>query len=414
MINPIDRLLKIYNKIIPKDARIGLIANQCSFSFLYKKYLYELLPVHKIFLLEHGFFSELQDQVPLKNIEFYHHFKEIEWISLYGNNFESLKPSIDSLIDIDILIVDIQDVGSRYYTFLTSVYYVLETIINHNLELKIILLDRPNPLIRNYHKRRIEGTPLEKQYESFVGITGILHQHGLTPSELITYYWAHLIQKKKNISKIYFIPFFKNIPLQKLYPEKIVIYDNPEFDSNFNFFEIYPSPNMPSLKTAKIYTGQCLLEGTNLSEGRGTTKPFEIFGAPYIDFNLQTMISDLPIWNSLGVIFRKIRFVPVHHKFQYQECNGWQLHIINEKKYHSLLTTLIFLKTLKEKCKDFDWYKGIYEFKNDFLAIEYLLGDKKLISFLETNHLTIDDIYKYITLKEKEWLLNIKKFYLYN
>lgn len=146
-INSIDRFVSNYKKLVSSKARVGLIANQCSFSFYHKKYLFELIKIDKIFLLEHGFFSELQDQIPISNIEFYRYFSDIQWISLYGNNFESLKPSLSDLEDLDILIIDIQDIGSRYYTFLTSVYYVLQTMMIHRLTLKIILLDRPNPII---------------------------------------------------------------------------------------------------------------------------------------------------------------------------------------------------------------------------------------------------------------------------
>jgi uncharacterized protein YbbC (DUF1343 family) len=410
----IDRFYKIYKKILNKNESIGLISNQCSYSFYYKKYLFELIEIKKIFLLEHGFFSELQDQVPLKNTEFYYSYN-LEWISLYGENFESLKPNLTHVEDLDTIIIDIQDIGSRYYTFLTSVYYLLETIVQNNLDLKIIILDRPNPLIKNYKKRKVEGTPLQKKYESFVGIEGILHQHGFTPAELIYFYWLKLVKNQKNPSKIYIIPFFKTMPIIKIYPNpKKTIIDNPyETLSFLNFFEIYPSPNMPSLKTAKIYTGQCLLEGTNLSEGRGTTKPFEIFGAPYISLNLQEKISALNEWNDFGVLLRKIRFIPTNSKYKFEICNGWQLHILKPNKYHSLLVTLVLLKTIKNNSSDFDWYRGVYEFKSEYLAIEYLVGDELLFSFLNENNLSFDDIHKYVKLKEKEWLKKYQKFYLY-
>jgi uncharacterized protein YbbC (DUF1343 family) len=409
-INSIDRFVSNYKKIVSSKARVGLIANQCSFSFYHKKYLFELIKIDKIFLLEHGFFSELQDQIPINNIEFYRYFSDIQWISLYGNNFESLKPSLSDLEDLDILIIDIQDIGSRYYTFLTSVYYVLQTMMIHRLTLKIILLDRPNPIILK--KRRCEGSPLQEKYESFVGISGILHQHGLTPAELIYYYWLKINQNNK--SSLYLIPFRTDVPIQKIYPKKEILQEI-SFSSQLqqDFFDIYPSPNMPTIKTAMVYTGQCLIEGTNLSEGRGTTKPFEIFGAPFIDYKLQKFISELTYWNRLGIVLRNLRFVPVHSKHKYMECNGWQIHILDTKKYHSLMVSLILLKELKKTCVDFDWYRGIYEFKSDYLAIEYLVGDEVLISFLNEDRYSYEEIYQYLKNHEKKWLQEIKKFYFY-
>ncbi len=417
MINPLDRLIFIKDKILDSE-NIGIIANQCSYSYFFKKYIFEFIPVKKVFLLEHGFFSELQDQVSINNVEFYKSYKDIQWISLYGNHWESLFPKKEDIEDLEILIIDIQDVGSRYYTFLTSVYFFLNLIIKENLKIKIIILDRPNPLIEVFQSRTYEGTPLQKEYESFVGISNIIHKHGLMPAELIYYYWLQL-NKQNNPSCLYFISYNKDVPIQQIYPKNNIILEqqnyklNKFYKNNYLNFDIYPSPNMPTLKTAVVYTGQCLLEGTNLSEGRGTTKPFEIFGAPYINKNIQDRISNLEIFSKLGVIFRNIRFIPVSNKYKNIPCNGWQIHIFDKKKYHSLFTTLVFLKKLKDITTDFDWYKEIYEFKNEYLAIQYLLGDSYLFEFLNSNSISFDDVYGYLKNNEYLWSKIIKNFFLY-
>lgn len=415
ILNTLDRFYKNKKKFIHKNTKVGLISNQCSYSFKEQKYSFELLEVQKVFLLEHGFFSELQDQVPINNLEFYQQFKHIDWISLYGKSEESLKPQLKDIQDIEVFIIDIQDVGSRYYTFLTSAYYFLKEILEHNLTKTIIILDRPNPLINNFQYRNAQGSPLQEKYESFVGIKGVLHQHGLFPSELLYYYWIKN-NTKNNHSKIYFVPFTKNLPIQQIYPEHRIVKETGNF-TDFNlYFDIYPSPNMPSIKTAKVYSGQCLLEGTNLSEGRGTTKPFEIFGAPYIDTQLQNLIihKHWDILKKLGIILRKIRFIPVASKYVSMPCNGWQIHIADEKKLHPLMSTMFILKKIKENSKDFDWYRGIYEYKNEYLAIQYLLGDDFLINFFESSKISLDEIYKYFKKEQLIWQKKIKKFLLYN
>lgn len=409
----LERFYKVKNKIISKNSRIGLLTNQCSYSFLYKKYSFELFEPEVVFLLEHGFFSEFQDQISIQDEANYKKIYHTNWISLYGKDFGSLYPKKENLKNLDWIIIDIQDIGSRYYTFLTSVYFLLETIIKEKLECNIILLDRPNPLIKNYSKRKFEGSPLQKKYESFVGVSEILHKHGLTSGELLFYYVERLFNKNLK-NQIWVVPFDSNLPIFKIFPEKNQLMLKEKINSILpEDFEIYPSPNMPSFKTARVYTGQCLLEGTNLSEGRGTTKPFEIFGAPFLEFEVISKISELSLLKKMGVILRKLKFIPTSNKYHNQVCNGWQLHILKEDKYHSLFTTIAILKEIKKICKDFDWYRGIYEFKRDFLAIEYLLGDNFLFEFLEFNKFSFDELYEYLRKHQNLWKKKIKKYLIY-
>ncbi len=412
-ISSLDRFLINKKKILPKNSKIGLFTNQVSFSFLYKKYSFELLEPDIIFLLEHGFFSEFQDQVSLKEIQTYQKWYCTKWISLYGEEESSLYPKKEVIQNLNWLIIDLQDVGSRYYTFLNSVFYALEVVYKEHLECNFVILDRPNPLVKNESRRNVEGSPLKKPYQSFVGIEGVLHRHGFTSAELI-HYFIDQFKNLKNRCKIWVVPFDPNIPIQEISKGKKFSEQIPLSSKKILLdFEIYPSPNMPSLKTAKVYTGQCLLEGTNLSEGRGTTKPFEIFGAPFITESILEQISEDPVFSKLGVILRKLKFIPTSSKYKNTICNGWQLHIISEKKYHSLLATMIVLKKLKQLCPEFDWYKGVYEFKSQFLAIEYLLGDDFLFQFINSNSISIDELFSYLNQQQSKWKVLTKKYYLY-
>ncbi|MCS7205118.1 MAG: DUF1343 domain-containing protein [Leptospiraceae bacterium] len=413
-ISSLERFLVNSKKIIPKNANLGLVANQVSFSFYFTKYSFEILNPKKVFLLEHGFFSELQDQIPITSKSIYQKYSDIQWISLYGETFDSLKPQKRDLEDLDVLVVDIQDVGSRYYTFLTSVLYILQAIVDYQLRIKIIVLDRINPTFHN-NKRSFEGTPLQKKFVSFVGVEGILHRHGLTPAELLFYYWINI--KNRNQSEFLFVPYHKEVPIQKLYPEREIILEDKEDKRIIRFsqnpFDIYPSPNMPTTTTAKVYTGQCLLEGTNLSEGRGTTKPFEIFGAPFIDKKIQEKISNSIEFQKLGVVLRPMTFIPNYHKFKNEICHGWQIHITDEKKYHSLFTTLLILRYLHKWTKDFDWFRGVYEFRSEYLAVLYLLGDEELFRFVESDKVSPNDLFSYLKKHEHVWKTKVKKFFLY-
>ncbi len=414
-ISSLDRFLFSYEKLVKKNSKIGIYANQISFSFYFKKYIFECIPVEKIFLLEHGFFSELQDQVSLVDLQNYNQISPIQWISLYGYHFESLYPSLESLQNLDVIVIDIQDVGSRYYTFLTSVYYLIQTIFKHQLPIDIVVIDRYNPCLRSYKRRKVEGTPLEKKYESFVGVEGILHQHGLTSGEMIYYFSDFLkaIYPHHHTQKLYIIPFQKKSILAiSDVIQNFALNENLEIlPFMHQNFLIYPSPNMPSITTARVYTGQCLWEGTNLSEGRGTTKPFEIVGAPYLNSSFVKKISEDKNIEKLGAFLRYLKFVPSFHKFANQICYGWQIY--PQKNYHSLLTSLYLLKEIKKNFKEFDWYRGIYEFKNEYLAIEYLLGDTKLIHFLENSDDDFDSIAQYVFKMQKMWLKKMTKYYLY-
>jgi uncharacterized protein YbbC (DUF1343 family) len=366
----------------------GILTNQSAFGYQ-KSYHFEIysefVKLKKVFLPEHGLFAELQDQVSGSNLEYI--FGESEIVNLYGDTEESLIPNHDILKELDIVIIDIRDVGSRYYTFLTTAFYILDAISKMDkAEAPIfVIVDSPNPI-----GGKIEGSPLHPQYESFVGIRTAVHRHGLTPAGLLCYY-KETFKLKVEIAII-----------------PVGVYHSSKFDS---FHWIPPSPNIPTQNTCFVYPGQCLLEGTNLSEGRGTTKPFEIFGAPYLKGKAKEELDRrLKKHQSNSLTTRNLRFLPTFHKFRNEICEGYQLMIDKPKKFHSLFFTLYLIRNIKELFpEDFAFLEGVYEFRSDRPAIELLVGDPILLDYLEGKS-TDRAILEYLENTEQAWFLRTKEF----
>ncbi|MGZ8553005.1 MAG: DUF1343 domain-containing protein [Chitinophagaceae bacterium] len=347
----------LHYKIVKKSSRVGLLCNQTAWHVSVKQYSFQTLIqkglLKKVFIPEHGLFGELQDQEKLDTTTAYNYIAEnIEWISLYRKNESSLTATADQLAGIDILIIDLQDTGSRYYTFITTIWLLLKSITIHHLDIKIIVLDKVNPA-----GRQVEGTRMPGEYASFIGLKGLPHRHGLTIGELCRYmknkleaHWELIID-----------------PVQKK-----------------DFIFIPPSPNIPSSTTCSLYSGQCLWEGTNISEGRGTTLPFEIIGAPFLQWVFTEDWNDTkhPAYNK-NVHTRPVKFIPVFHKYAHDTCSGLHLMLHNNKKYHSLAHSIQLLKYIKEKSPAFEWKEGKYEAFNDKKAIELLVGDKLILDYFE-------------------------------
>ncbi len=339
---------------------LALLCNQTSYSFAKQKYLFEILAeqgnLKQIFIPEHGLFAELQDQIPIDSTQIYNFISpEIKITSLYGSAENSIFIKKENLEDIDKLIIDIQDIGVRYYTYISTIANVFKVIKENNIAIKIQVLDRPNPAGKN-----IEGIPISVDFSSFIGHVGIPHRHGLTIGEMCVFL-------RNQISANFDIEIIK----QK---------------QSDNKYFIQPSPNIPTFDTINIYSGTCLFEGTNFSEGRGTTKPFEIIGSPDISWNkLKKVQEGIKKYykNNSPVHLRILKFVPTFHKFENQVCNGFQLHQIN-KNFHSLLFSLILLRLFAENFtnKTF-WREGKYEKGNTKTAIELLAGDQTILDYLK-------------------------------
>lgn len=279
--------------------------------------------------------------------------------SLYGLNLESLKPSPTDLKDVDILVCDLQDIGSRYYTFITTMVFCMQACATAGK--KMIVLDRPNPI----NGVDMEGPLLEKGFESFIGLYPIPVRHGMTIGELALYF----NEEEKIGCDLEVIPM-------KGWKRKM-------FFDETGLPWVPPSPNMPTLDTALVYPGMCLLEATNISEGRGTTKPFEFFGAPYIQ--AENLIAALNKLKLPGVFFRPLSFKPNFQKWAGENCQGAQIHITDRKKFRPYQTGRAVLKTILEMYPVyFKWRGKPYEFVTDIPAIDLLSGSSALRKNLET------------------------------
>lgn len=250
--------------------------------------------------------------------------------SLYG---ETRKPTPEMLEDVDVLLFDIQDVGTRFYTYIYTMAYAMEAAAENDIE--FIVLDRPNPL----GGTKVQGPVLEPEYASFVGLYPIPLRHGLTVGEL-----ALLFNEEFDLGA--------DLEVVEMQGWKRSMYYD---DTPLHW--VLPSPNMPTLDTALVYPGAALIEGTNVSEGRGTTKPFELIGAPFIngtDLAEQLNALELP-----GVIFRTAYFTPLFSKHSGELSGGIQIHITDVNAFDPVETGLAIVKTIH------DMYPDDFQFRAD-------------------------------------------------
>ena len=298
---------------------------------------------------EHGFGAEAQDLIGVADAVHPKYGCPVH--SLYGDSVKSLRPRPETLRDLDVLVIDLPDIGSRYYTFQATMLFCLEAAAACNVP--VMVLDRPNPL----DGVTIEGPTIQPGFESFVGIHPIPTRHGLTLGELAKLYLAE-----------------RRIPA-KLEVIRCESWNRTQYFDQTGLPWVLPSPNMPTFETAVVYPGQCLVEGTNLSEGRGTTRPFEIFGAPWVvpDRVLRAMEVDIP-----GVNLRPVTFQPTFHKLAGQRCVGFQLHVTDRSRFRPVRTTLALLAALRaESDGQFRWRTERYEFVDDKPAIDLLFGSSR-------------------------------------
>ena len=270
--------------------------------------------------------------------------------SLYS---ETRRPTPGMLDGLECLVVDLQDVGTRVYTFTWTVTYCLEACAEAGIP--VVILDRPNPLGGN----EVEGPRLDPRFASFVGRAAIPMRHGLTIAELSLY----LNQAMQIDAEI------EVVPMRGWSREM-------QFDDTGRPW-IPPSPNLPTLQSVRLYPGQVLLEGTNLSEGRGTTTPFELVGAPFIDeFALASRLQEhgLP-----GVEFRPCRFRPGWDKWAGCDCGGVALHVVDVGEFRPCRTTLEVMATVKALWPDrFEWSQPPYEYETEKMPIDILSGSDQL------------------------------------
>jgi beta-N-acetylhexosaminidase len=306
------------------------------------------LRLKALFSPEHGLMGTHQDQ---EGVEKQRH----EWragvpvFSLYGHDAASLRPTGEMLEGLDLLLVDLQDVGSRYYTYVYTLSYCMEACREAGVE--VWVLDRPNPI----GGTALEGNLVSREFRSFVGRYPLPARHGMTIGELA---WM--------MNEAFEIGCSLRIVAMEGWKRGVW------FDQT-GLPWVLPSPNMPTLGTATVYPGGCLLEGTNLSEGRGTTRPFEIVGAPWVDpagFADVLNALDLP-----GVRFRPLSFRPTFHKYAGQTCGGIEIHVVDREAFLPYLTGIQLIFSAARLWPDaFDWRREPYEFESERLAIDLLAG----------------------------------------
>jgi uncharacterized protein YbbC (DUF1343 family) len=299
---------------------------------------------------EHGFGGTAQDLVGVADS--LHPRFRCPVHSLYGDTAESLRPRPEALRGLDIIVIDLPDIGSRYYTFQATMLLCLEAAAEDDLP--VVVLDRPNPI----NGVAVEGPTVQPGFASFVGPHPIPTRHGMTLGELALLYVA---ERRIRVT-LHVVPcegWTRGL----------------HFDETFLPW-VMPSPNMPTLDTAIVYPGQCLIEGTNLSEGRGTTRPFELCGAPWI--SPARLAGRLEQLNLPGVRFRPAHFRPTFQKFAGQTCGGVQIHVVDRDAFRPVRTSLALLIALRDENPDqFRWRTEPYEFVEDQLAIDLLFGGSR-------------------------------------
>lgn len=349
-----------------RGKRLGLLANPASVrrDFIHAKTLIDrCLPgqLTCLFSPQHGFYADKQDNMIESD-----HIRDpdlgVPVFSLYG---ETRKPTRDMFDHLDVLLVDLQDVGTRVYTFVYTVSYCLEAAKAWGK--KIVILDRPNPV----GGQCVEGNILNEEFRSFVGRFPIPMRHGLTMGEISCLFNDHFgIGCDLEV-----------IPLSG-------------WTRDMYFHEtglpwIAPSPNLPTPVSSYVYPGQVIFEGANVSEGRGTTQPFELVGAPYADPAGLVNLIDPDIRQ--GVFLRPVWFEPTSNKWQGQTCRGVQIHIRELGQYQSCALSLALLQGFMAQGGDrFQWKSPPYEYEYHITPIDLILGDASIRERLESREPVAD------------------------
>jgi uncharacterized protein YbbC (DUF1343 family) len=262
------------------------------------------------------------------------------------------------LANIDVLVVDLQDVGSRYYTFTWTLELCMQSC--HEEGKTVVVLDRPNPVGGHI----TEGPVLKPEFASFVGLRPLPVRHGMTIGEIGMY-----------VGDTFYPGLdYRVIPMKGWTREMW-------FDET-GLPWVLPSPNMPTLDTALVYPGTCLLEGTNISEGRGSTRPFEIFGAPFI--HPETIVKVLDEFRLPGVAFRPLSFLPTFQKHANKLCGGAQIHVTDRERFKPFKTGVAILKAVHNTYpRDLAWKQPPYEYEELHLPIDVLAGTDRLRKEIE-------------------------------
>ena len=338
----------------------------------------------RLFDPQHGARGEKQDNMK-ESQSFIDPSLNLPVYSLYG---DLRKPTAEMLNGLDILFFDLQDVGVRIYTFIWTMALAMEACSENGV--KLIVLDRPNPL----GGIKKEGALLQKGYESFIGLHPIPLRHGLTTGEL-----AQWLKGVRGIDCELEIISCKGLQRSMFWQDTGLPW-------------IMPSPNLPTLDSCIVYPGMVLLEGTNVSEGRGTTRPFEIFGAPWLDNHI--LVNKLNSLKLPGVVFRELFFEPTFNKYTGQLCKGTQIHVSDAESFEPVRTTIEILKIIYDISPgNFNWLPPPYEYEEKLMPIDILWGSDKLRMAIESNR-QADTIFDGIEKELENFSAEIEPYLLYS
>ncbi|HEY0544491.1 MAG TPA: DUF1343 domain-containing protein [Pyrinomonadaceae bacterium] len=362
----IERLLTERAELL-RGARVGLICNQASVDHglnhsadLLRAAVGDRLTA--LFGPQHGIRGEVQDNM----IETAHGFDTETGAPVYSLYSETREPTALMLAETDVLVYDLQDVGCRIYTFIYTLANCMRAA--GRLGKKVIVCDRPNPITGDF----VEGNVLEPAYASFVGQFPIPTRHGMTVGELARLFKEHF-------------GILCDLEILEMHGwERADWFD--ETDAPW----VMPSPNMPTLETATVFPGTVHLEGTQVSEGRGTTRPFELLGAPYV--HAPELASRLAEFSLAGVHFRPCGFRPTFQKHAEQICGGVQIHVLERAAFRPVLTGVAIVKAIHELYGDeFRWKEPPYEYVHDKNPFDVISGTGTLRAQLE-RHETLEAI----------------------
>jgi uncharacterized protein YbbC (DUF1343 family) len=382
--------LDVFEKQWPrilKGAKIGLVCHPASinssFNHASEQFLkYKGAKLSALFGPQHGIMGETQaNMIEWKGYKDKKNGLPIH--SLYGQH---RKPTQAMLSGLDALVLDLFDVGARYYTYIWTLYLCMEACTEQGKS--VVVLDRPNPI----DGITVEGPVLEQEYASFVGLKPLAIRHGMTMGEIAVMFKAQ---------------YFPKCSLEIV---RMQGWKREYFYDQTGLAWVLPSPNMPTLDTALVYPGMCLFEGLNISEGRGTTRPFELFGAPWI--NADSLIKRLTSFKLPGVVFRPYHFLPTFDKHKGEICHGAFMHVVDRKSFKPFITAVAAIIACRENnVNKFKWLDGPYEYEMKKLPIDILFGNGLIRKQIESGVplKIIEQVYKKestaFVRNRKDWLL---------
>jgi uncharacterized protein YbbC (DUF1343 family) len=341
-----------------RGLRVGVVCNPASIDNRFRHVIDRLagadgVTLAAIFGPQHGFRSDVQDNM----IETPHRDDASRRVPIYSLYSETREPTGEMLKGLDVLVIDLQDIGARIYTYIYTMANCLRAAARHRAS--VLVVDRPNPIASV-----VEGESLVPGYESFVGQFPIPMRHGMTIGELALLFNEH---------------FGIGASLEIV---KMEGWQRDMYADETGLPWVMPSPNMPTLDTAVVYPGTVLFEGVMLSEGRGTTRPFELVGAPWID--AERFADTMNAHRLPGVYFRPAVFEPTFQKYAKQPCGGAQLHLTDRHAFRPVITGAALIHTFRKlDPQKFAWRQPPYEYEHDKLPIDILAGSDVLRQQIE-------------------------------